>query len=137
MILTRFFAFLCYSQLEPYVPQNDFLKLFMLGDGLAVGFRFGIPLFGRWVWRLKDHIDRSFIDIFKVSNLPGPGDGIDTTQFDDGLGMSDVSQLMPAEALQELKRTDDGVDFEKNWAILRRMMSDELFREKVLQTKIQ
>ena len=31
-------------ELVKYVPQDDFLKLMMCGDGTALGFRFGVPL---------------------------------------------------------------------------------------------
>ena len=32
------------QDLIEYIPQDDFLKLLMCGDGTALGFRFGIPL---------------------------------------------------------------------------------------------
>ena len=41
--------------------QNDFLSLVSLGDKSAVGCRGGWVASGRWVWRLKDHIDNKFM----------------------------------------------------------------------------
>ena len=41
--------------------QNDFLSLVSLGDKSAVGCRGGRVASGRWVWRLKDHIDNKFM----------------------------------------------------------------------------
>lgn len=41
------------SCLTKYEPQNDFLKLLVCGDGTALGFRFGVPLYGKWVMELK------------------------------------------------------------------------------------
>ncbi len=48
--------------------QNDFLSLVSLGDKSAVGCRSGFVGSGRWVWRLKDHIDTRFM---KRLNAPG------------------------------------------------------------------
>lgn len=32
-----------------YSPQEDFLKLIVCGNGEALGFRFGVPFYGKWV----------------------------------------------------------------------------------------
>lgn len=45
----------------PYQPQKDFLVLLSLGDGRALGTRSGFVFGGRWVWWLKDRIDRRFM----------------------------------------------------------------------------
>ncbi len=50
--------------LRRYTPQNDFLTLLNLGDGRAVGARFGMTFAGRWVLWLKDRIDRRFVERF-------------------------------------------------------------------------
>lgn len=47
-----------------YVPQPDYLKLVSLGGKRAFGEKFGIGLSGAFVWRLKDHIDRKFMNQF-------------------------------------------------------------------------
>ncbi len=49
-------------QLQKYKPQRSFLKLMNLGDGRAIGQWKGFAFSGRWVMRLKDTIDSSFID---------------------------------------------------------------------------
>ena len=36
----------------------------MTGDGKAIGSKFGIAFTGKWVWHMKDHIDRSFMKLF-------------------------------------------------------------------------
>ncbi len=43
-------------------PQKDYLKLISLGAKDALGEKAGIALSGPWVWRLKDRIDRRFMD---------------------------------------------------------------------------
>jgi selenide,water dikinase len=50
------------SPRKPFDPQGDYLKLISLGRQSAVGERNGITLEGPWVWRLKDRIDRRFMD---------------------------------------------------------------------------
>jgi len=46
---------------QPYVPQRDYLRLLSLADGRALGTRNGLVFGGRWVWWLKDRIDRRFM----------------------------------------------------------------------------
>ena len=41
----------------------------MTGDGKAIGTKFGIAFAGNWVWKMKDHIDRSFMKLFAPENL--------------------------------------------------------------------
>lgn len=36
----------------------------MTGDGKAIGSKFGIAFSGKWVWKMKDHIDRNFMKLF-------------------------------------------------------------------------
>ena len=52
--------------LRRYSPQQDFLSLLNLGDGTAVGSKWGRTFEGRWVMRLKDRIDRQFMDRFQA-----------------------------------------------------------------------
>lgn len=48
-------------------PQRDALYLLTTGGRHAIGTRNGLTVAGRWVWRWKDHIDRSFMRRFAVS----------------------------------------------------------------------
>ena len=52
--------------LRRYRPQPDFLTLLNLGDGHALGAKWGRSFEGRWVMRLKDRIDRKFMRMFQV-----------------------------------------------------------------------
>lgn len=54
--------------LEAYRPQRDFLSLLNLGGGFAVGSKWGVSFGGRWVFRLKDRIDRMFVERFRMAD---------------------------------------------------------------------
>lgn len=61
------------SARKPFEPQGDYLKLISLGRQEAVGERNGITLQGGWVWRLKDRIDRRFMDgLEALPEMPAP-----------------------------------------------------------------
>ncbi|TVQ19319.1 MAG: selenide, water dikinase SelD [Leptolyngbya sp. DLM2.Bin15] len=53
------------KSLQPYYPQQEFLILIGTGDGQAVASRgrWGLGPY-RWLWRWKDHIDRTFMEQF-------------------------------------------------------------------------
>ncbi len=57
--------------LRPYRPQPDFLTLLNLGDGTALGAKWGRSFEGAWVMRLKDWIDRRFMRRFQVLGAEG------------------------------------------------------------------
>ena len=121
------------SSFKTYVPQKDFLKLLACGDGKALGFRFGIPIYGKWVFELKDAIDRSFMDLFKKENLPEllEGQPYNTAQYD--VSVDRPSPIPSIDAAILLKRTDDDVDFRKAWNVVRDMAADDTYRDDVLQ----
>lgn len=50
--------------LKPYKPQKHWLALISTGDKHSVASRGPIGFAGDWVWRWKDHIDRSFMKRF-------------------------------------------------------------------------
>ena len=134
--LTRFLGFHSNNpstSLEKYVPQEDFLRLLACGDGKALGFRFGIPIYGKWVFELKDAIDRSFLDLFKLEKLPElvEGQPYDTAQYD--ASSNRPPPLPSTEAALLLQRTDDEVDFAKAWNVLRDMAADDAYRDNVLR----
>jgi len=57
--------------LRRYQPQSDFLTLLNLGDGTALGSKWGHSFEGEWVMRLKDWIDRRFMRRFQVLAAEG------------------------------------------------------------------
>jgi selenide,water dikinase len=59
------------GRLRAYRPQRDFLTLLNLGDGTAIGGKWGASFEGRWVWRWKDRIDRRFMRRFQVLGPDG------------------------------------------------------------------
>ena len=61
-------ASLAGEPLHDYTPQSDFLTLLNLGDGTALGAKKGLSFQGRWVMRLKDWIDRKFMQRFQVGS---------------------------------------------------------------------
>jgi selenide,water dikinase len=64
-------AFIEGAPLRPYRPQPDFLTLLNLGDGTALGAKWGTSFEGEWVMRLKDWIDRRFMTRFQVLDRTG------------------------------------------------------------------
>jgi selenide,water dikinase len=54
------------NTLKPYKPQADFLTLLNLGNGSALGCKWGMSFQGRWVMRLKDRIDQRFMERFRI-----------------------------------------------------------------------
>ena len=54
------------QRLRRYRPQGDFLALLNLGDGRAAGAKWGAAFDGHWVMRLKDRIDRRFMERFQA-----------------------------------------------------------------------
>jgi selenide,water dikinase len=58
-----------------HAPQRDALYLISSGEPYALGARNGFTFEGRWVWRLKDAIDRRFMARFNElpeMRLPAP-----------------------------------------------------------------
>ena len=70
VIVDNLLASLTGIPLRSYRPQREFLTLLNLGDGHAVGVKWGMSFQGRWVMRWKDRIDRRFIRRFQ--KLLGP-----------------------------------------------------------------
>ena len=65
LITRNLVAWLEGRPLESFTPQKDFLTLMNLGDGTAIGAKWGWSFEGKWVMRLKDRIDRAFIARFQ------------------------------------------------------------------------
>lgn len=59
--------------LRPFRPQGDYLKLVSLGGKSAMAEKWGLTLTGPRLWRLKDRIDRAFMDRFgDYPAMPAP-----------------------------------------------------------------
>ena len=58
-------ATLAGKPLRAYSPQRDFLSLLNQGNGEAVGTKWGVSLRGRYMMRLKDRIDRAFMEKYR------------------------------------------------------------------------
>ena len=54
------------GRLRAYRPQRDFLSLLNLGDGRAIGTKWGVSAGGAALFALKDWIDRRFVRRFQV-----------------------------------------------------------------------
>jgi selenide,water dikinase len=52
------------GDLRPYKPQKDYLKLISLGGKSALAERFGTAWQGPILWKLKNHIDLTFMNQF-------------------------------------------------------------------------
>jgi selenide, water dikinase len=115
-------------------PQEDFLKLLVCGDGCALGIRFGMTIRGKWVFEMKNDIDRGFMDLFNVTKLPPPPrifrGSYDTSQYD--AQDSIPTTLSASDGAALLQRSDDNVCFREARKVLRRMGQDDSYRQHVL-----
>lgn len=65
LIDTNIRARLSGNNLRRYKPQHDFLSLLNLGNGEAIGTKWGFTRKGQRVMRLKDRIDRAFMEKYQ------------------------------------------------------------------------
>lgn len=82
-------AFLRGRRLRRYRPQRDFLTLIHLGDRKALAAKWGLCQTGSHMWRLKDRIDRRFMQRFQVL----AADGSDACEFPspESMGMAEMA----------------------------------------------
>ena len=127
-------GFLRGADLQEFRPQPEFLRLFNCGDGFALGARFGVALYGRWVWQWKDAIDQCFMDLFRAEHLPDPAapGGAGAGQLDAAL-RSTVSRAPrdPAEAAAVLMSREADLPTVKD--IVNRMNGDGEYRRCVVE----
>ncbi len=69
LLLENLEARLAGRPLRRWRPQRHFLALLNLGDGEALGERNGVIVAGRWVMHWKDHIDRRFVERFRLAPM--------------------------------------------------------------------
>lgn len=73
VLLSNLKAALAGQPLRPFRPQRDYLKLVALGGKDAVADKWGLAISGPRLWRLKDRIDRTFMDRFgDYPAMPAP-----------------------------------------------------------------
>lgn len=66
---------------RPFRPQRDYLKLVSLGGKSALAEKAGVALAGPWLWRVKNHIDTSFMDQFtNLTAMPRPAPPTEAAQ---------------------------------------------------------
>ena len=87
------------AALAPYRPQRRWLALISTGDRYAVASRGWLGFAGAWVWRWKDHIDRSFMRRFQAL---APMDGGHGRAPMAAHSPSEAVRLSPEESLQAL-----------------------------------
>jgi selenide,water dikinase len=73
--------------------QSGFLSLISLGARNAVGQKWGFSFSGQWVWRWKDHIDLSFMNLFQ-QDLPNMPSDMDEAMHCAGCGSKLGPQLL-------------------------------------------
>lgn len=135
--------------LVPYVPQTGFLSLLMTGDSSAVGTKFGIAFSGKWVWEMKDYIDKSFMKLFDPTYL---FKNYSTKRFEEPCEEEEMimrekkaieesnaslkARVEVCEALaaaQSLKCPEDETEFFEKLFIIDRMARDEVFQKEVIK----
>lgn len=75
--------------LRRHRPQRDFLALLNLGGQRAIGGKWGFAASGPWVWRLKDAIDRRFMERFQV--LGAAGEESEVFPTPESMGMDEMA----------------------------------------------
>jgi NADH dehydrogenase FAD-containing subunit len=117
------------TDLVPYVPQAHFLSLLSLGDGRAIGTKWGMVLRGRWVSCLKVRIDEDWQAQFRVPASSAQPDDV----FPDSGNVWNMSALDASIALFH-ERWAECDDYEIQHCILKRMDEDVGFRDGILRT---
>jgi len=81
------------GKLRPYEPQRDFLRLLATGDGRAIAQWKWFSGIGAHWWKLKDHIDSNFINMYRPSaamQSPARQEETAITMSPAGAGTDDV-----------------------------------------------
>lgn len=121
----------------------------MTGDGKALGAKFGITFAGKWVWLMKDFIDRGFMTLFDPNQLfndyphKGASEPLENNElFDDAKAeleaklapmRAKVATMDPAEAGALLACSEEETEFHERLMILTRMHFEKDFELKVVE----
>jgi hypothetical protein len=100
------------------------------GGGTAIGSRFDVSFYGQWVWSLKNHIDKFFIQLFQPAYLLNSEnqEKLQIQQYDASEDLPVVEN--PYDAASVLIAEES--NYLLGWGILRRMMRDSNYRTSVL-----
>ncbi len=120
----------------------------MTGDQKAIGAKYGITFVGKWVWEMKDFIDRGFMKLFDPNYLFNDYQNKGTTEplnnnelFDDenskleseiGHLRKKVQTIDPVIAGTLLSCSEEETEFHERLMILMRMHNDKEFEDKVV-----
>ena len=119
----------------------------MTADGNCIGTKYGITFVGKWVWEMKDYIDRGFMKLFdpvylfkdykkKGTSEPLNNNGLfddENDKLESVLGhlRQKVKTIDPVEAGHLLSCSEDETEFHERFMILMRMHNDKPFEEAV------
>ena len=104
----------------------------MLGDGTAIGTKFGISFMGKWVWGMKDFIDLSFMHLFDPRFLFEDYEKNGTDQPSDHTTVFDEDQAKNKAAIEPLRAGVEKMDAETAAKILGCSEDEEEFHERFL-----
>jgi NADH dehydrogenase FAD-containing subunit len=137
------------KEMLKYVPQRSFLSLLMTGDGSAIGTKYGITFKGKWVWKMKDYIDQSFMDLFDANLLfedyKNKGMAVPLEHnvlFDDEAAeeakrlapIKDmVAKLTPEEAGKLFACDPEETEFRSRFMLVQRMNADPAFADEAVK----
>ena len=86
-------AVLTGAPLKPFRPQRNAMYLVSTGDAHAVGTRNGVTFEGKWVWTLKDWIDRRFMAKFRDLPDMAQAPGAEDSPLADKKALLDISAI--------------------------------------------
>jgi NADH dehydrogenase FAD-containing subunit len=121
----------------PYYAQRNILQLLCMADGTAMGGKWDIGFQGKWVWHLKDWIDKVFMAMYDAPQIiHGKKPLLYQPTPEPGFAASEVTPAQAAAALLVGTPGNDAPDtgnFDIQWMAIKRMATDETFRKDVQQ----
>jgi len=135
-------------QLQSFHSEEDFVSMVATGKGTAIGAKFGLTFQGKWVWCLKDWIDRNWMTRFRTGREEV---NKDTTRFADPVSYArsspsplssrpDSRNHSEHTSLESLygstAHKDDEDDFADQWVALNNMTSADSINHKGPTTEV-